>query len=83
LTAESVSLRTEIQIPETGKRVARQAKLEVRFCQVNLRTPYRFDNRDPLKVYAVYAQEVDQFWILDFGLGRSFQARAGGKKKYR
>jgi|GEM_PF-2015700 len=59
LTAEPVSLRTEIQIPETGKRAARQAKLEVRFCQVNLRTPYRFDNRDPLKVYAVYAQEVD------------------------
>lgn len=24
-----------------------------------LRTPYRFDNRDPLKVYAVYACEVD------------------------
>jgi hypothetical protein len=26
---------------------------------VNLRTPYRFDNRDPLHVYAVYAIEVD------------------------
>ncbi len=27
----------------------------IRFCQVNLRTPYRFDNRDPQQVYAVYA----------------------------
>ncbi len=26
---------------------------------MNLRTPYRFDNRDPLLVYAVYATEVD------------------------
>jgi len=26
---------------------------------VNLRTPYRFDNRDPLRGYAVYATEVD------------------------
>ena len=59
LTAEAVGLRTEIQIPETGKRAARQAKLEVRFCQVNLRTPYRFTDREPLKVYAVYAQEVE------------------------
>ena len=26
---------------------------------MNLRTPYRFDNRDPLSVYAVYATEID------------------------
>ncbi len=26
---------------------------------MNLRTPYRFDNRDPLLVYAVYATEID------------------------
>ncbi len=36
----------------------------IRFCQVNLRTPYRFDNRDPLPdhgdaIYAVYATEID------------------------
>jgi len=30
----------------------------VRFYPVNLRTPYRFDNRDPL-AYAVYATEVN------------------------
>ena len=40
-------------------RSARSAKLAVRFCPVNLRTPYRFDNRDPIAVYAVYAIEVD------------------------
>jgi len=33
--------------------------LAVRFCPVNLRTPYRFDNRDSLPVYAVYATEID------------------------
>lgn len=37
----------------------RKAKLTVRFCPVNLRTPHRFDNRDPLKVYAIYATEID------------------------
>jgi len=59
LEAQPVSFRQEIQLPQTSKRSARLAKLEVRFCQVNLRTPYRFDNRDPLEVYAVYALEVD------------------------
>ena len=59
LAAQPVSLRQEIQLPETSKRSARQAQLEVRFCLVNLRTPYRFDNREPLEVYAVYAIEVD------------------------
>ena len=59
LTAQPIGFLSEIQIPETGKRAARQAKLEVKFCQVNLRTPYRFADREPLEVYAVYAQEVD------------------------
>lgn len=59
LEAQPVSFRQEIQLPQTSKRSARLAKLEVRFCQVNLRTPYRFDNLDPLKVYAVYAIEAD------------------------
>ena len=35
------------------------AKLAVRFSKVQLRVPYRFDNRDPLPVYAVYATEID------------------------
>jgi hypothetical protein len=31
----------------------------VRFCLVQLRVPYRFENRDSLQVYAVYATEID------------------------
>jgi len=46
-------------LPPTQKRPARQTKLAIRFCAVNLRTPYRFDNRDPLPVHAVYATEID------------------------
>ncbi|MEH2248106.1 IS4 family transposase [Nostoc sp.] len=59
LEAQPITLSQEIELPQTGKRSARKAKLAVRFCSVNLRTPYRFDNRDPLLVYAVYATEVD------------------------
>lgn len=59
LEAQPISFSQEIDLTETNKRDARKAKLVVRFCPVNLRTPYRFDNRDPLGVYAVYATEVD------------------------
>jgi hypothetical protein len=59
LEAQAISFQQEIDLPQTNKRAARKAKLVVRFSPVNLRTPYRFDNRDPLFVYAVYATEVD------------------------
>jgi hypothetical protein len=59
LSAQPTSFEQEIELPQTGQRSARKAKLAIRFCPVNLRTPYRFDNRDPLPVYAVYATEVD------------------------
>lgn len=59
LEAQSISFKQEIALPETNKRSARTATLVVRFCPVNLRTPYRFDNRDPLLVYAIYATEID------------------------
>ncbi len=59
LEGQPISFDMEIQLPQTSKRSARSARLAVRFCPVNLRTPYRFDNRDPLLVYAVYAKEVD------------------------
>ena len=59
LEAQPISFQQEIELPQTSKRSARSAKLAVRFCPVNLRTPYRFDNRDPIAVYAVYAIEVD------------------------
>ncbi len=59
LEAQPIRFEQEIDLPETRERPARKARLAVRFCPVELRTPYRFDNRDPLKVYAVYATEVD------------------------
>lgn len=59
LEAEPIRFEQTIDLPKTAKRKERQAKLVVRFCQVNLRTPYRFDNRDPLLVYAVYATELE------------------------
>ena len=48
LEAQPISLEQEIELPQTSHRPARQTKLAVRFCPVNLRTPYRFDNRDTL-----------------------------------
>jgi hypothetical protein len=59
LSAQPISFEQEIELPLTSKRSARKAKLAVRFCPVNLRTPYRFDDRDPILVYAVYATEID------------------------
>jgi hypothetical protein len=59
LEAQSISFKQEIELTQTSKRSARTATCVVRFCPVNLRTPYRFDNRDPLLVYAIYATEID------------------------
>ena len=59
LESEPIRFHQEIEIPSTGKRKGRRVKLAVRFCSVNLRTPYRFDNREPLNLYAVYATEID------------------------
>jgi len=59
LEAQPISFQQEIELPPTQERPARKTKLAIRFCAVNLRTPYRFDNREPLPVYAVYATEVD------------------------
>jgi len=59
LIQQPSSFEQEIELPQTGQRSARRTKLAVRFCPLNLRTPYRFDNRDPLTVYAVYATEID------------------------
>jgi len=59
LEAQPVNFEQEIKLPQTSQRPPRKTKLAVRFCSVNLRTPYRFDNRDPLPVYAVYATEIN------------------------
>ena len=59
MESEPVRLELQIDIPRTANRQGRRTKLAVRFSQLNLRTPYRFDNRDPFPVYAVYATEID------------------------
>jgi transposase InsO family protein len=59
MESEPIRFTQESNVPATANNKARKAKLAVRFCPVSLRTPYRFDNRDPLKVYAVYATEID------------------------
>lgn len=59
LASQPSRFEQEIDLLETATRKARPTKLAVRFCLVQLRTPYRFDNRDSLKVYAVYATEID------------------------
>lgn len=59
MESEAVRFTQEVDVPATPKSPARRAKLAVRFSAVSLRVPYRFDNRDPLAVYAVYATEID------------------------
>jgi hypothetical protein len=59
MESEVIRFTQEIEVPATAHNKGRKAKLAVRFCPVNLRIPYRFDNRNPLKVYAVYATEID------------------------
>lgn len=59
LESQSIGFEQNINLPETATRKARQAKLAVRFCPVQLHTPYRFEHHEPLKVHAVYATEVD------------------------
>ncbi len=59
MESQPIQFQQEINIPATPKRKARIAKLVVRFSPVQLRTPFRFDNREPLNVYAVYASEFD------------------------
>jgi len=59
MEAQPICFKQEIALPETSKRSERRATLVVRFCPVNLRTPYRFDNRDPILVYAICATEID------------------------
>lgn len=59
LEAQPIQFYQDIELPKTDTQAARMASVAVRFCQVSLRVPYRFEHRDPLPVYAVYACEVD------------------------
>jgi hypothetical protein len=59
ITSQPVQFEQDIDLPATAHRQARKTKLAIRFAPIQLRTPYRFDNRNPINVYAVYATEID------------------------
>ena len=59
LEAQPIEAHHEVDLSETKKRNARQAKLAVRFCPVQLRSPDRLGPDSQLQVYGVYADEVD------------------------
>jgi hypothetical protein len=59
MTAQPVRFEQDIDLLATAHHQARKTKLAIRFAPVQLRTAYRFDNRDPINVYAIYATEID------------------------
>lgn len=59
MESQPISFEREINLPATRQRQAGSTKLAIRFAPVQLRTPDRFDNRDAINVYAVYATEID------------------------
>jgi hypothetical protein len=58
MLAEKVAGRLQVAVPRRGSRPSRTAKLEVRFAPVVL-TPPAKSKHPPLRVWAVYAREVD------------------------
>ncbi|NEQ44425.1 MAG: IS4 family transposase [Leptolyngbya sp. SIOISBB] len=59
LEAQTIAGYHEVDLCETKTRKARTAKLAIRFCPVQLRSPIRFGADSQLPVVAVYADEVD------------------------
>lgn len=59
LEAQTIAGYHEVDLCETKTRKARTAKLAIRFCPVQLRSPARFGTDSQLQVVAVYADEVD------------------------
>jgi hypothetical protein len=59
LEAVPIAFYQELELPATPKWTARTARIGVRFRAVNLRTPHRFADKAPRKVFAVYAHELD------------------------
>lgn len=57
MPTEPVAGRMEIHIPRKGSRAARTAKLELRYAAVTLKPP-KDKKVGPVKVWAVYAREV-------------------------
>ncbi len=59
LEAQPIVAYHEVELSATKTRKARTAKLAVRFCRVQLRSPARLGTDSHLRVDAVYADEVD------------------------
>ena len=59
MSAQPIQFYQKVELPATAKRSARTTNLAVRFWTVQLRSPRRLNNQDPIKVYTVYAQEID------------------------
>lgn len=59
LEAQTIAGYHTVELSETKTRKARTAKLAIRFCPVQLRSPARLGEDRPLQVSAVYADEVD------------------------
>jgi hypothetical protein len=58
MKAQTIAGRLQVAVPRRGSRPSRAAKLEVRFAPVAL-TPPAKSKHPPLRVWAVYAREVD------------------------
>ena len=59
LESQPIAGYHEVELPETKTRKARRARLSIQFCPVQLRAPARLGESSQLKVYAVYAHELD------------------------
>ncbi|MEO0984859.1 MAG: IS4 family transposase [Cyanobacteria bacterium J06639_14] len=59
LEAQTMAGYHTVALSETKARKARTAKLAIRFCPVQLRSPTRLGTESQLQVVAVYAHEVD------------------------
>jgi hypothetical protein len=59
MESQAVAGERWLCIPKRNGRAAREARLEIRFAQVELRAPKRKPMLGPLKVWAVYVTEVD------------------------
>ena len=59
LEAQPIVAYHEVDLSATKTRKARTAQLAVRFCRVQLRSPARLGTDNHLRIYAVYADEVD------------------------
>jgi len=58
MPAETIAGTLQVDVPPRGSRPARTAQMEVRFAPVVL-TPPAKSKHSPLRVWAVYAREVD------------------------